>query len=351
MTVQATEPKLSICIATRNRAQFIGQTLESILSQVEPGVEIVIVDGASTDGTHEVLSQFTAAYPQVIYHREPTNSGVDRDYDRAVGYASGRFCWLMTDDDLLQRGAIGAVLGYADGDFDLVVVNAEVRSADFSRSLGLRLPEMKQDRMFGPGQSEAFFREVANHLSFIGCVIVRRCAWLARDRSTYFGSLFIHVGVIFQHPPIERICVVAEPLVAIRYGNAMWLPRWFEIWSFKWPGLIWSFNDYSADAKTAVVAREPWRRVKTLFLCRATGNYSINEYRRFLAPRVSGLARLAASAIALIPGPLANLAASIYLGLGRRSARIELYDLSLSPNASFASRWALRLLQIDLGPF
>ena len=40
-----TQPLLSICIATYNRARFIGETLDSIIPQVTPAVEIVIVDG------------------------------------------------------------------------------------------------------------------------------------------------------------------------------------------------------------------------------------------------------------------------------------------------------------------
>ena len=349
MKVDNTEqPRLSICIATRNRADFISETLDSIVGQIETGVEIVIVDGASSDETPKVLGRYAAEYPQIVYRREPTNSGVDRDYDKAVSYATGRMCWLMTDDDLLRPGAIRKVLDCAERDVDLVVTTAEVRTADFARSLGVRLPDLKEDRDYLPGQGGSLFRDVANHLSFIGCVIVSRTVWLQRDRARYFGSLFVHVGVIFQHPALERARVIAEPLVTIRYGNAMWLPRWFEIWSFKWPDLIWSFGDFSDATKADVVAREPWRRLKTLLLGRAMGNYSINEFHRFLAPKMSGLASLAAAAVALIPGPVANLAASVYLGVWRRNSRVELYDLALSPNATFASRWVMKLLQVDL---
>ena len=50
-------PILSICIATLNRGNFIGETLDSILSQITPEIEIVIIDGASTDNTEEVINK------------------------------------------------------------------------------------------------------------------------------------------------------------------------------------------------------------------------------------------------------------------------------------------------------
>src|SRR3990172_8001177 len=102
-------PKLSVCIATFKRATFIGETLESILGQVEPGVEVVVVDGASPDDTEEVVRRLAVAHSGLRYHREPVNSGVDADYDKAVGYAQGEYCWLMTDDDVLVPGAIARV--------------------------------------------------------------------------------------------------------------------------------------------------------------------------------------------------------------------------------------------------
>jgi len=343
-TVEAKFPKLSICIATRNRGDFIGQTLDSIVEQIEPGVELVIVDGASTDNAPDVIARYAAKHPEVRYHREPVNCGVDQDYDKAVGYAAGEFCWLMTDDDLLRPGAIETVLACIDRGPDLVIVNAEVRNADFSKGLGTRLPDLTKDKEYGSSDSEAFFREVASHLSFIGCVIVRRKTWLERDRATYYGSLFVHVGVIFQHPPIERVRVVAAPLIAIRYGNAMWMPRWFEIWSLKWPELIWSFEDFSDGAKFAVSPREPWKKIRTLLLYRAMGGYTKDEYRRFLSNRAHGASRALALAVAIVPGALVNAAASVYVGLLRRSSRVEMHDLLVSRYATGVTRLVASLI-------
>jgi glycosyltransferase involved in cell wall biosynthesis len=332
--------RLSVCIATYNRARFIGETLQSILEQVEPGVEVLVVDGASPDETPDVVHRH--AHAALRYYREPVNSGVDADYDKAVGYARGEYCWLMTDDDVLVPGAVARVLAaVADGP-DLVVVNAESRTPDLSRIVDARLIPCKEDRIFSASEREQFFVEMAKALSFIGAVVVRRQAWLARERISYHGSLFIHVGVIFQDPPLQRVRVICEPLIRIRWGNAMWSARAFEIWMFKWPSLIWSFQGISERARAAVCPREPWRNLRMLGLHRALGGYSTAEYRKHLTARGEWPSRLLAKAVAVVPPTAANFLAALYCMLVAKGARRELYDLAEGRSSTWLARWAAR---------
>jgi abequosyltransferase len=315
--LSSASPKLSICIATYSRGGFIGETLDSILGQMPAGVELVVVDGASPDNTPEVMAQYLLRRPEVRYFREQENSGIDRDYDKAVCYARSEYCWLMTDDDLLRAGAVTRVIDSLHSNPDLVVVNSEVKSANFSTILDL---------------------------SFIGGVVIKRQLWLGRDRASYYGTLFVHVGVIFQYPPISRVKVIAEPLIIIRYGNAMWTARGFEIWMFKWPQLIWSFPDFPERSKSAITPREPWRLIKKLILYRAIGGYGTAQYQQFIAARAQGIPRRLYMVIAIFPAAVVNFFASLYCVLINRDARSGLYDLSRSRHASWASRFLGRFL-------
>lgn len=337
----AIEPRLTICIATYNRAAYIGETLRSILTQCSADVEVVIVDGASPDGTADVVGSFCSASSRVRFFREATNSGIDADYDKAVGYARGEYCWLMTDDDLLLDGAVRRVLEELR-EVDLVVVNAEVRDRALSRVLHPRLLPVSEDRHFGDGASEALFIQVANYLSFIGGVVVRREWWLQRKRDPYYGTAFVHVGVLFQQPPVSRARVIAQPLIAIRFGNSMWKPRGFEIWMFKWPALIWSFDHFSPAARSAVCAFEPYRNIKRLLWYRAIGGFSLTEYHRFLGSRGSAVSRTAAAIVARLPGSVANFCCALYyIGRVDKGAQLGLYEIARSTHAtSLAKRVA-----------
>jgi abequosyltransferase len=339
--------KLSICMATYNRARFIGSTLDSILDQMQPGVELLVVDGASPDNTRDVMADYVRRHPDIRYYREEVNSGVDGDYDKAVSYAHGEYCWLMTDDDLLKPGAVQVVLNAIQSDPDLVVLNSEVRNADFSAVLTPRFIQLENDKSYRANDVDALFSETAGALSFIGCVVIRRAAWLARVRERYLGSLFIHVGVIFQVPALDDVRVVAEPLISIRYGNAMWTSRGFEIWMFKWPDLLWSFTQIAEHSRGAVSVREPWRQLRKLLLYRAIGGYDRAEYRRSIESRVSGVRGLLSKFIAVLPAKWANALASVYCGLFAQRARTNLYDLVRSENASWITRLAARATGLD----
>ncbi len=339
--------RLSICIATLNRGSFIEKTLTSILDQIEPGVELVVVDGASTDKTPELMASYCAMYPQLVYRREPTNSGVDADYDKAVLYASGNHCWLMTDDDILKPGAISRVLAALESRPQLIVVNAEVRSVDLSELMEPRRLPLKADSSYASDTRNQFLAEVGAYLSFIGCVIIERALWVKRERKKYYGSLFIHVAVIFQEPSIKNVLVLGDPLIEIRYGNAMWTPRGFEIWMFKWPGLVWSFPEYSDVAKRAVCRREPWRSAKALFHQRAMGSFSVNEFRKFWPENSGFLTGAIAWLISRFPAKIANFIMVAYFGFKSSDSRMALYDLLHSRHASLASARLARFLDLD----
>lgn len=304
---------LSFCIATLNRGAFIGATLESIICQATEEVEIVIVDGASTDNTEDVVRRYQERFPRLRYYRQNANLGVDHDFAEAVAMAYGEYCWLFSDDDLIKPGAIQTVLDATRGQYGLIIANAEVRNADLSKLLAPKKLQLSADRIYKPTENELLLRDVGGYLTFIGGVVIKRELWNAREKEKYFGSYFVHAGIIFQSLLPEDTLVIAKPLITVRYGNAMWLAKYFETWMFKWPNLIWSFPDYPDSVKLQVSHKEPWRRMKLLMLHRAKGTFTLKEYHEWLEPRLdSPWTRVAAKAIAQFPGRVANVLGLIY---------------------------------------
>ena len=152
------------------------------------------------------------------------------------------------------------------------------------------------------------------------------------------------MSLLFQAPPIGVVKVIAEPLVRIRYGNAMWTSRGFEIWMIKWPAMIWGFGGYSDAAKASVTVKEPWRSLKKLVFRRAVGGYSIVEYRQFVAGQVNRAAVMQAWLVARLPGSIANGVAALYCLVVDRNAKGSAYDLARCKYSSWVSRvvaWTL----------
>ena len=95
---------------------------------------------------------------------------------------------------------------------------------------------------------------------------------------------------------------------------------------FKWPALIWSFDDYSDASKQAVCRKQPWQRLRTLIYYRALGVYSLNEYSKCLKDLLNtGWRRFVAQMIAQMPGRVANRMMMLYAKM--KHDRLLLYGL------------------------
>lgn len=329
-------PKLSICIATYNRAQFIAETLESILSQLTEDVEVVVVDGASTDNTQKVVEAYVQKSVQIRYLRLAQKGGVDHDYNEAVEFAKGEYCWLFTDDDTLEPGAIARVLSEISRGYCLVFVNVQIMDKDLKKIMQAKLIPIDSDKIYDKSQFEELFEDTTPYNSFIGCVVINRAIWIGREKKAYYGSEFVHVGVIFQAPLPASALVMAKPLISIRFGNAQWTPRAFEIWMFKWPRLLYSLTPVSEKArKKHQLSTNPWMRFIKTVVYRALGAYSLKEYEKWFASKDYSLGwRMISRIIAVIPAGLVNFIVLLLFRLFKVQP-LFVYDLENNKNNVF----------------
>ena len=332
--------RLSICITTRNRAEFIGATLESILSQSTSNCEVVVVDGASVDATESVVGRLTAQYSNLRYHRQVVNNGAERGFDEAVRLASGEYCWLMPDDDLLKPGAVAAVLETLRREPSLVVVNVEYKDFEMSRLVhlpGLDHP-IAADREFAPADLDGLFDATRRLIRYLGSVIIRRSLWLSREKERYFGSYWAHIGVIFQERLPGPAILLAAPLVSVRLHNQSWLQDFFAIFNVHWPALISSLalSESTRRIYSGDVCLEP----DFLLIARAAGQYSWSEYRTYVRPHVPSLRkRLFPALVALSPGTTLNSLLMLRYSLWSRSSAPSVTALLNQSRFNPRSRW------------
>lgn len=336
-------PLLSICINTKNRSVFLKETLDSIINQIDSRVEIVVVDGASTDDTCSLMQAYTSQNPFVKYFRSQTHLGIDDGYDAAVEYAAGTYCWLLPDDDLIMPGALEHVLSNIKTSVDLIVVNMDLFTKDLRLNLNQPFFKLNKDRLYHSVEFEDFLSEHGNGLSYIGCIIIKRVLWFENDRIPFFGTFFVHVGVILGSTLIKNIVYIHNPLIKYRSGNQSWSARSFDIWYFKWPMLIWSFNKISDETKNKITVREPWRRVLTLLKSRAAGEYNYAIYKNSLMSVNSIIVRLYGFLIALIPIFPLNISLMLFCLMFKRSNLYTIYCLMIS---SFYPVFSKKMIQI-----
>lgn len=325
-----TSPILSVCINTRNRAGFLRETLDSILVQLNESVELVVVDGASDDETEPMMRGYADLHVAVKYFRSETPIGIDEGYDLAVQQASGRYCWMMTDDDLIADGALDRLLAEIEKGYDLILVEIDCYTKDLAVSLRQPLYQVGSDRVFTPENFQEFWPASGKGLSYIGSVVLRRSIWFEHDRTRYYGSYFVHVGVILESTSITRALIVGHPYIKYRSGNSSWTPSSFEIWNFKWPRLVWESTRLSAPSKEGIVPQEPWRRVLSVLKSRAMGEYDLNTFNTWLVSRLAWERRIPFLLMALIPRTLLNFMLLLFCLIFRKSNPYTIYNLTVS---------------------
>jgi glycosyltransferase involved in cell wall biosynthesis len=94
-------PRVTVGMPVFNGAQYMADTLDTILGQDFSDLELVVSDNASTDVTEDIVRGYAARDPRVRYVRNERNLGAARNYDRLVELARGEYFKWAGYDDLL----------------------------------------------------------------------------------------------------------------------------------------------------------------------------------------------------------------------------------------------------------
>jgi len=103
-------PLLSVVVLSYGRPQFLSEVLTSIVSQVSPDTEILLVDNASQ--ASEEIARLAAGFPSVTLIRNPANLGFCGGMNVGITAARGGYIYLTEDDVVLRPGCIDALLSH-----------------------------------------------------------------------------------------------------------------------------------------------------------------------------------------------------------------------------------------------
>ena len=101
-----TTPTVSVIVPTYNRAEWIGATLRSVLTQSQPALEVIVIDDGSTDATDTVVAGFA---PPVRYVRQD-NAGVSAARNHGARLATSEMIAFVDSDDLWRPRKLEAQL-------------------------------------------------------------------------------------------------------------------------------------------------------------------------------------------------------------------------------------------------
>ncbi|NJO85210.1 MAG: glycosyltransferase [Blastochloris sp.] len=99
-------PRISIVMPSYNQAQYLEIALRSVLEQQYPALDLIVIDGGSTDGSVEVLRQHA---DQLAYWVSEKDSGQADAINKGFARATGEVMAWLNSDDVYLPGALHAV--------------------------------------------------------------------------------------------------------------------------------------------------------------------------------------------------------------------------------------------------
>ncbi|PTL36668.1 hypothetical protein CLG94_03015 [Candidatus Methylomirabilis limnetica] len=191
-TVTPVGPLVSIVTPSYNQGRFIEETILSVLTQDYPNIEYIVIDGASTDNTLDILKKYEG---RLTWISEP-DLGQSHAINKGFRMAKGEIlAWLNSDDTYLP-GAIGKVVQHFQANPAAMMVYGEGYLIDEHSRIKQRFPYTEEFNLWkliylwdNILQQTAFFRgQIFDHIDLL-------------DENLHYGmdwDLWIRIGKKFR---------------------------------------------------------------------------------------------------------------------------------------------------------
>lgn len=128
-----TTPLISVIIPVYNLEPYIDSCIKSILNQTYTNLEIIIIDDASTDGTHRHLAQHNDK--RIRLYRNDINLGLAASVNDAIRKANGKYLARMDGDDLADLTRFEKQVTFLEEHAELDIVGTAMKSFGYSNFL------------------------------------------------------------------------------------------------------------------------------------------------------------------------------------------------------------------------
>lgn len=99
------KPLVSVIITNYNYSDYIGQAIESVLSQTYENIELIVIDDGSTDKSVKTIEEYVKQFPKIIFIKQK-NHGVVYTRNRGMERATGEYICCLDADDFFDSDYI-----------------------------------------------------------------------------------------------------------------------------------------------------------------------------------------------------------------------------------------------------
>ena len=243
----AGDPLVTIVTPSLNSGRYVRESIESVLAQDYPHIEYLVVDGGSTDGTCEILAEYSKALAYECAPDDGAAHAINKGFQRSSGHILG---WLSADDIYLPGAVRSAVRHFQERpDVDVVYGKAFWMNAD-----GARIGEYPTQ----PFERDALAREciICQPAAFIRSAAFKRVGMLNTDEPIVFDyDLWIRMARDFSFQHVEqywacsrmhRSSITFADRRAVLEANMRVLERHFGYIPLQW---IYALCCYTLDGR------------------------------------------------------------------------------------------------------
>jgi glycosyltransferase involved in cell wall biosynthesis len=174
---------VSVVMPSFNQAEFIEAAVRSVLDQDHQPLELIVMDGGSTDGTLQCLESLAAAYGPRLRWLSAADAGPAHAINKALRLARGDIIGWLNSDDLYAPGAVAAALAQFAAQPDTMMLYGEGQHIDAAGQPLNRYPTR-------PPESIQAFHD--------GCFICQPTVFLRREVFEAVGLLDESLGTAFD---------------------------------------------------------------------------------------------------------------------------------------------------------
>ncbi len=189
-------PRVSIVTPSYNQAQFIEETIRSVLLQGYPNLEYIIIDGGSTDGSVEIIKKYE---PWLAYWVSERDRGQSHAINKGWQRSTGEILAWLNSDDLYTASSVGKAVDALQANPTASLVYSDCFIVD---AIGKHLRNWVS-QPFDLATLFSYGTYILQQTTFIRRHVLETVGWLDESLQMIMDTdLFIRIGLIVQSPKV-----------------------------------------------------------------------------------------------------------------------------------------------------
>ena len=207
---------ISVCIPTFNNSHGIKTTVEKLIleaknSNLLDNLEFCISDNSDNTDSEEIVTAIKAIPGARIYYlRHGQNLGYDRNVDAAVRLASGKYCWLLSDNEDIRAGSFGEIIASIKNqpDTGLFIICPQSITSNNLKTYSNLEKAIKENGWWIPG-------------GLVSRNIIKR-SLIPSDLSVYYGNDWLHLSITTLVGGKSPVTFVSEKFIHDPNEKSRW---------------------------------------------------------------------------------------------------------------------------------